>query len=520
MALTILLSITPLIVLFLLLIVLRLTAWLASLISAAVAMVVAAGVWGTPAPNVSESFLIGALVAMWNIAWIVFWGLAFYNTLVLTGKYNAFRDWVVRNATGDSRIQAILMAWSFGALFEGLVGFGYPWALVAPLLIALGFEELTALKVTALANNAPVSYGALGTPIIILSAVSGLPLLFVSASVAKVVAVLSLLPPFVLAYIVDGWRGVRDIWPFALLASLSFVLGQYPMAAFIGPYIPDISGSLVSFLVLLGFLKVWRPKRIVSLAKAAQADPNAAQAAPRGDVLRFWLSILVMLLVVVAWEGPWSPLPKLSVAALTLKAESTLLHKVVSVSFAFNPTVAGTAILASWLLSLPILGAKPSTIRQAIARSFSQYWGGILTGIFVVGLAYVFNYSGMAYSLAWKAADLGVAFIVVSPIFGWIGCALSGSNTSTNALFGAFQTTVAKITGLPVGLTPALNSVGAEVAKPLAPQTLSAGVATTSYVRKEGVVARNNLPWTILLLVYLIAIGVLYYLLVPALFTR
>ncbi len=178
-ALTIVLSLVPLIVLFLLLIVLRLTAWLASLIGAIVAILVAAGVWRTPIVYASESFLIGALTGTWAISWIVFWGLTFYNTLVLTGKYNAFKEWVVRNATEDTRIQAILLAWSFGALFEGLVGFGYPWALVSPVLIAIGFEELTALKVTAIANNAPVSYGALGTPIIILSAVTGLPLLFV-----------------------------------------------------------------------------------------------------------------------------------------------------------------------------------------------------------------------------------------------------------------------------------------------------------------------------------------------------
>jgi L-lactate permease len=517
-ALTIVLSLVPLIVLFLLLIVLRLTAWLASLIGAIVAILVAAGVWRTPIVYASESFLIGALIGTWAISWIVFWGLTFYNTLVLTGKYNAFKEWVVRNATEDTRIQAILLAWSFGALFEGLVGFGYPWALVSPVLIAIGFEELTALKVTAIANNAPVSYGALGTPIIILSAVTGLPLLFVSSSVAKVVAILALLPPWVLAYLVDKWRGVRDVWPFAILASLSYIAGQYPMASFIGPYLADISGSLISFAVLLGFLRVWRPKRITSLAKStAPSDPGYIQN--RSDVLKFWLSIIAVIIVVTLWTGPWSPLTRTTIATLSLKAYSDLFHKVVAVSFAFNPAVAGTSILVSWLVTLPILGAKPSTIRQAIARSFKQYWGGILTGVFVVGLALVFNYSGMAYSLAWKAANLSTLFIVVSPIFGWIGCALSGSNTSTNAPFGAFQTAVARVTGLPIGLTPSLNSVGAEVAKPVAPQTLSAGVSTTSYVRKEGIVARNNLPWTILILVYLIIIGVVYYLIAPSIFT-
>ncbi len=515
---TIILSLVPLAVLFILLIVLRLTAWLASLIGAIVAILLSFSIWGTPIQYATEAWLIGALTGTWAISWIVFWGLTFYNTLVLTGKYNAFKDWIVRNATEDARVQAILLAWSFGALFEGLVGFGYPWALVAPALIALGYTELKALNVTAIANNAPVSYGALGTPIIILSSVTGLPLLFVSSSVAKVVAILALLPPWVLAYLVDGWRGVRDVWPLALIASLSYIAGQYPMASFIGPYLADISGSLVSFGVLLAFLRVWRPSRITSFARAKSTADSSSSTGK--DVARVWLALLALVVVVTLWTGPWSPLPKLSIASIALKAHSELLNKTVAVSFAFNPTVAGTSILAAWLVTLPILGARPAIIRQAVVNSFKQYWGGILTGIFVVGLAFVFNYSGMAYSLAWKTADLSTYFIIVSPIFGWIGCSLSGSNTSTNALFGAFQVAVAKITGLPVGLTPSLNSVGAEVAKPVAPQTLSAGVSTTSYVRKEGIVARYNLPWTILLLVYLILIGVLYYLLAPGVFSH
>jgi lactate permease len=513
--LTIFLSLVPLIVLFILLIGLRLTAWLASLIGSIVAILLAVGVWRTPPTAAVESWLIGALTGTWAISWIVFWGLAFYNTLVLTGKYDAFKEWVVRNATQDARVQAILLAWSFGALFEGLVGFGYPWALVSPILIALGFAELRALNVTAIANNAPVSFGALGTPIIILSAVTGLPLLFVSSSVAKVVAVLALLPPWILAYLVDGWNGVKDIWPMAILASLAYIAGQYPMASLVGPYLADITGSLVSFGVLLAFLRVWRPKRVKSFSTQSQTErKNVA------GVGRVWLSLFIIIVVVTLWTGPWSPLTKINLATLALKAHSDLLNKTVAVSFAFNPAVAGTSIFVSWLVTLPVLGATPSIVKKALTNSIRQYWGGILTGIFVVGLALVFNYSGMAYSLAWKAADLSTLFIVVSPIFGWIGCALSGSNTSTNALFGAFQLTVAKITGLPIGLTPALNSVGAEVAKPVAPQTLSAGVSTTKYARKEGFVARANLPWTILILVYLILIGVLYYLLAPGLFLR
>lgn len=513
--LTIIASLTPILVLLILLAGLRLTAWLASLIGSIATILVAYLVWRAPVAQVMYAWLIGALVGTWAISWIVFWGLAVYNTLVLTGKFDAFREWIVRNSTNDARIQTILLAWSFGALLEGLVGFGYPWAFIAPLLIYLGFEDLKALQVSALANNAPVSYGALGTPIVILAATTGLPLLFVSASVAKVVAILALLPPWILLYLVDKWKGIKEAWPIALVGSLSYILGQYPIASFVGPYLPDITGSLVSFAILLLFLRVWKPKKVVTF-RATNGDGNSKFS--RRDVIYGWLAFIILIVVVTLWTGPWSPLTKVSMFTLKQSAFSSLLHKEVTVAFAFNPFVAGTSILASWLIISVVLRTSPRIMGEAIKRSFNQYWGGILTGVFVVGLAYVFNFSGMAYSLAWKASDLGLVFIIVSPLFGWIGCALSGSNTSSNALFGVFQLTTAKLAGLPIGLTPALNSVGAELAKPVAPQTASAGVSTTKYVRKEGIVIRKNLPWAIGILIYLIIIGLLYAFLLPGLF--
>jgi lactate permease len=511
--LTIIASLTPIILLLILLAWLRVTAWLASLIGSIGTYLVAVLVWHAPVIQTTYAWVTGALVGLWNISWIVFWGLTIYNTLVLTGKFDAFKDWLIRNVTNDARIQAVTLAWSFGALLEGLVGFGYPWAFVAPILIYLGLDDLKALQVSALANNAPVSFGALGTPIVILSLVTGLPLLFVSASVAKVVALLALLPPWVLIYLVDGWRGIREAWPIAIIGSLAYIAGQYPVASFVGPYLPDIAGSLISFAVLLLFLRVWRPKRIVTLKQVEVSEKHTTK-----DVVMAWIAFIILIVIVTLWTGPWSPLTKVSIASLILPAYSSLLHKKIAVSFVFNPFVAGTSIFVSWIVIALALRASPKIMGEAIKRSFKQYWGGILTGAFVVGLAYIFNYSGMAYSLAWKASDLGLAFIIVAPFFGWLGAALSGSNTSSNALFGAFQAATARLTGLPIGLTPSLNSIGAEVAKPIAPQTVSAGVSTTKYVRKEGIIVRANLPWTLVYLAYLILIGVLYAFLAPSLF--
>jgi lactate permease len=223
-----------------------------------------------------------------------------------------------------------------------------------------------------------------------------------------------------------------------------------------------------------------------------------------------WLPFIILVLVVTLWTGPWSPLTKFSLGSLSSSAFSTVLNKKISVSFSFNPFVAGTAILTSWVIIWLVLGARPRVFVESLRRMIKQLWGAILTGLFVLGLAYVFNFSGMAYSLAYGASFLGLAFIVISPILGFIGAALSGSNTSTNALFGAFQATVGKLLGLPQALLPSANSVGAELGKPVAPQTVSVGVSTTSYVRREGVVIRKNLPWAMLYILYLELIVAFY----------
>src|SRR5207237_8725 len=192
--------------------------------------------------------------------WITFWGVVIFNTLVLTGLFERLKQWLIQQATADVRVQAILLAWALGALLEGLVGFGYPWAVVAPILVAFGIRELDAIRVAAIANNAPVSYGALGAPIIALAAVTQIPLIQLSASVGKIVAVLALLPPWVLIYLVSGWKGVKGGWPLAVVGSLAYIAGQFPISQFVNPYLPDVVGALVCFGALLVLLRFWKPR--------------------------------------------------------------------------------------------------------------------------------------------------------------------------------------------------------------------------------------------------------------------
>lgn len=559
-----LLALVPVAVLLLLLAVARMSAWQAVIIGAVVTVVLGVTVWQAPFGSTMKAYGLGAGTGFWSVDWIVFWGVVIYNTLVVTGAFDAFKNWLVAQATADIRVQTLLIAWAFGALLEGLVGFGYPWAVVAPLLIAFGIADLAAIRVAALANNAPVSFGALGAPIIGLAAVTGLSVDALSASIGKIVAILALAPPWILIYLVSGRKGLRGGWPLAVVGSLGYILGQFPTSQWLGPYLPDVIGSLVCFAALLTLLRFWHPKQTLGFGgKEIPADatgqaflpgfteprpvapergsppatenppdetsptaapsessdsPQTPQRSPSPAIagaIRGLLPFGILIVVVVAWTGPWSKLGNIIPFSPSVSAISSLDHKASSTAWKFAPFVAGTAILASWLIILAYLRPGAAQLREVFRNTLRQMWGALLVGPLIFGLAAVYNFAGLANSMANGFAKFGTWFVVISPILGWIAVALSGSNTSSNAVFGHFQYSVAQLTHAPVLLFPSLNSLGAEVGKPIAPQTASVGVATTKFVRNEGQVIRYNLGWTLVILAYLILIGLLYYFVIP-----
>jgi lactate permease len=518
--LSVLVSLIPLIALLFMLAALRMTAWLASILVGVITIPIGVYVWHAPLGGTLKSYLYGGLTGFWVIDWITFWGLIIFNTLVLTGHFERFKSWMIHHATADIRIQTIMLAWAFGALLEGLVGFGFPWAVVVPILVGLGIADLDAIRVAALANNAPVSYGALGAPILGLAAVTGLPILALSASIGNVVAVLALLPPWILIYLVSGWEGMIEAWPLAIVGSISYVLGQWPVAHYLGPYLPDLSGALVSFWVLFIFVKMWRPKTIRGfggkpLASTAGEISHSAQIGSVSEAVYAWLPFIVLILVVVGWTNPKSPLPTISLFKWLVSTKSSVTHGTISSTFNFAPFGGGTSTLASWLVTLAILRPTGEQIGQVFSRTFKQMWGALLVAFFIFALAYTFVFTGMANSLAFGLSKIGLFFVVLAPVLGWIGVALSGSNTSTNAMFGPVQAMTGRLLGLPVLLLPTFNSVGSEVGKPIAPQTASVGVSTSKLVRSEGQVIRHNMGWTLILLAYLIVISIIFYYFFP-----
>jgi lactate permease len=341
-------------------------------------------------------------------------------------------------------------------------------------------------------------------------------LIALSASVGNVVAVLALLPPWVLIYLVSGWQGVTEAWPLALVGSLSYIAGQWPVAHYLGPYLPDLSGALVSFWSLFLFVKVWRPKTIrrfggAAVESAVRMAPDASGITSVRAAFFAWVPYIILIAVVVGWTGPWSSLPAISLFKLSVAARSSVTQKAIASIFNFNPLSGGTSILVSWLVILTIVRPGGEILKQIFVRTFKQMWGALLVAFFIFALAYIFVYTGMANSLAYGLSKIGVFFVVLAPILGWIGVALSGSNTSTNAMFGPVQAVTGRLLNLPVLLLPSFNSVGAEVGKPIAPQTASVGVSTSKFVRSEGQVIRHNMGWTLVMLGYLILICLLFY---------
>src|SRR5438046_1955937 len=333
-----------------------------------------------------------------------------------------------------------------------------------------------------------------------------------------------------------GMDGMKGGWPLAVVGSLGYIAGQYPVARYWGPYLPDVVGAIVCFAALLVLLKLWQPKTVLGYGgvpvDAAAARQTQSHGLKSGEVLQAWLPFVVLLVVVGLWTGPWwgdhSP-TKISlfkaqaVGCSALASTCTAAKPSVTAVFNFTPLIAGTAILTTWIIVLVMLIAmgrlKGGQLGEVLRRSFHQMWGACLVGVFIFGLAYTFNYSGMAASLAKGFSSMGTAFIIVAPVLGFIGVALSGSNTSTNAMFGKFQALVGAQLGMPPLLLPTLNSVGAEIGKPIAPQTASVGVSTSKFVRKEGDVIRHNMGWTFILLAYLIIIAIGFYLARPAVMT-
>ena len=487
----------PLIVVLVLMGGLRKSGLLASACGLVCTIVLALSLWQMPAALVLWSAIYGAVYALWPILWIVFTALWLYNLTQDTGKFELLRRWMQQHASGDPNIQVILVAFCFGALLEGTAGFGAPVAVTACLLVGLGHPARRSVLAALIANTAPVAFGALGIPTVALAGVTGLNLAQLSAMTGRQVPFLSLILPAYLVLVTSGSKGLRKSWPAALIAGLSFALTQFLVSNFWGPYVTDVLASSISIAALVAFLKL-RPESGTSDQLPAESQANCPEPDPHPltatESLAAWLPWVMLSVVMILWSwfkllptGQHSiPIPHLHNSVLI-----TLYQKPYAALYAFQPLGPGTGVLTATILTALCLRVSGKAFFTSGTKTLRQLRVPGLTVLAIVALAYLYNYSGMAYTLGAAVAQVGPAFPILSGFLGWVACFLSGSDTASNLLFGNLQVAAAHQLHLSPILLAATNSCGAVAGKMVSPQNIAVGVTTVGLIGQEGKVLRS-----------------------------
>ncbi len=543
-------ALLPLIVLFVLLGGLKLRAWVSGLSALAVALLVAVVLFGMPVGQSISAALDGALFGFFPILWIVINAVWIYNLTVTSGHFEVLRR-SFEKVSPDQRIQAIIIAFCFGALLEALAGFGTPVAISVVMLMSLGFKPVKAATVALVANTAPVAFGALAIPIVTLApiaaGVSNDPRLSdanalgtLGSMVGRQTPILALIVPLVLVFIVDGRRGVKQTWLPALVAGAVFALAQFVTANYISVQLTDIVASLLAAGSLVLLVRVWQPAETLSAdlsgdgSHAGTSSTTASAAVPavglsstgtttttttaatgggqpavdaRSEVMRAYAPYLVIIVIFSIINIP-------AVVSFLAKEPFTYIFDwpgldiqnsagtAVATQFKFNwLPAAGTLLVLAGLVSMLILKVSVGRALKTYAATYVELRSAIITVMAVLGLAFVMNLSGQTASLGVWLAGTGAAFAIISPILGWIGVAVTGSDTSSNSLFGALQVQAAAKAGLDPVLMAAANSSGGVLGKMVSPQNLAIAAAAVGMSGNEGEIFRKVIGWSLGMLV-------------------
>jgi len=466
-------------------------------------------VWRMPVRLAALSVAYGFAYSLWPILWLVFAGLWLYTLCVDTGKFELLRRWMEERASGDARLQAILVAFCFGALLEGTAGFGAPVAIAAFLLVGLGFSARRAVTVSLIANTAPVAFGGLGIPIVALSAVTGLDLMKLSAMAGRQVPFLSLILPAYLVWVLAGMKGLRETWPVALVGGGSFAATQFAAANFWGPYATDVVAALISTAAVVTFLRRWKPGGTRDFIGTGR-NPSlpAKDRLSLAENLAAWTPWVLLAAVMIAWSYfhlAQVAQKTIAVPGLHNAVYLTLYRKPYAALFQLQPLAIGTAGVTATLLTALVFRVRPGIVIRSGLKTLSQLRKPGLTVCLIVGLAYLYNYSGMAYTLGAALAKMGRLFPLVSGYLGWVACFLSGSDTASNLLFGNLQVAAAHQIGVSPILLAATNSSSAVTGKMISPQNIAVGVTTVGLIGREGEVLRTTF-WHSLALAFFLSL--------------
>ncbi|MCY8627143.1 L-lactate permease LutP [Bacillus haynesii] len=496
-----------------------------------IALVLAVFVYGMPAHQAVMSASQGAVYGLLPIGWIIVTSVFLYKLTVKTGQFEIIRSSVL-SITDDRRLQALLITFSFGAFLEGAAGFGAPVAISAALLVGLGFNPLYAAGICLIANTAPVAFGAIGIPIIAVEGPTGIPAMDISKMVGRQLPFLSVFIPFYLIIIMSGFKRAWEVLPAILVSGVSFAVTQYVSSNFLGPELPDILSAIVSLIALAVFLKFWKPKTTFrfshekEMAAAAEAHQLEHQKASysAGQIFKAWTPFLLLTAMVSVWGIPAVK------QALTGHYEGSnpllLFINDIGGRLTFAPGVpflhnqildgsgkplealykldlagsAGTAILIAAVLTKFVTGMPWKEWGAVFTDSLKELGKPILTIASVVGFAYVTNSSGMSTTLGMSLAMTGSMFAFFSPVLGWLGVFITGSDTSANLLFGSLQKVTAQSVGMEPVLSVAANSSGGVTGKMISPQSIAVACAAVGLAGKESDLLRFTLKHSLFLL--------------------
>jgi len=515
------LAAVPVIVLLGTLAVFRMKAHYAAVLGLVTALLIAVGVFHMPVKMASITAIYGACYGLFPIGWIILNVIFLYRMTCETGRFKVMQQ-SMTGITQDTRLQILLIAFSFGAFFEGASGFGTPVAVTAAILIGLGFKPLQASGLSLIANTAPVAYGALGTPIIALAAVSGFSEFTLGAQVGRILPFFSVLVPFWLVWAYAGYKGMKEIWPAIAVAGVTFAIPQFLVSNFMGPWLTDIIAAIVSMLCLIGFLKIWRPKTIWGHEGHQEGEQRAARGQhgySRAEIVRAWLPWLVLSISVFCWGTPtgkkimntpekvfpsmstWSPAPsKITNPQFPVTGLNKLSQRMPPVVakptpeaavFGFNwVSATGSGILFAAIISGFIMGLSFTRI---VAMWWQTIWHirfSLMTIAAMLSLGILTRYSGVDATMGLAFARTGHLYPFFGTLLGWLGVALTGSDTSSNVLFGSLQ----KISAQQIGISPVLmcsaNSAGGVMGKMIDAQSIVVASTATEWYGHEGDILR------------------------------
>ncbi|ULO01768.1 L-lactate permease [Campylobacter sp. RM5004] len=507
----------PILCFFLCLVVFKTKGYVAGFLTVVAAILVAVFAYKMPVNAAFASIIVGFTTGIWPIAWIIIAAIFLYKLSIKSGQFEVIKQSIM-TITPDHRIQVIIIGFCFGAFLEGAIGFGGPVAITAALLVGLGLRPLQAAGYCMIANTAPVAFGAIGVPILAMAGALGLDPHPISQMVGRILPPLSFCVPFFIIFLMDGMKGIRETFPIVFVAAASFAIAQFFSSNFLGAELPDIISAVVSLVCTTAAVKAFKIKNIVRFD--GKTDFSDVKTLSLGEVVYAWSPFILLIIFIVVWTQPWfkslfgtdaalaftnlklsfASLGDLAVIKPSLVEGGKAGTQALSVGIPLINTP-GTAILFAAIASIYILKVKVDDAKVCFNDTLREMAFPILTIGLVVGFAKITDYSGASGTLGIALSQTGGAFTFFSPIIGWIGVFLTGSDTSANLLFGSLQQVTAHQLGFADSLFLAANSAGGVVGKMISPQSIAVACAAVGLVGRESELFKYTIKYSIAMII-------------------